>query len=416
MKIAIIGTGISGLTAAYLLNRKHDITVYEAGDTIGGHTATVDVEMPNGEKLAIDTGFIVYNEWTYPGFIQLLSQLGIKGQKTEMSFSVHDDCSGLEYGGNNLNTLFTQRVNLLKPSFLRMVRDILRFNKASIADLESGLLPEHLTLGDYLQKNNYSKEFIAHYLVPMGAAIWSASTNVMLTFPLLFFVRFLKNHGLLSISDRPQWYVIPGGSREYLKPLTSRYSDRIRVATPVTGITRHSEGVTLTTVHGKEYFDAVVIASHSDQALAMLQDPSAAETEILSAIPYQSNDVVLHTDTRLLPVHRRAWSSWNYHLTAENQPHAVLTYDMNILQGLQSAYTFCVTLNNTSAIEPSKILRQFSYSHPVFTLDGMQAQARWQEINGINRTWFCGAYWRNGFHEDGVQSALRVAQAFGEKL
>jgi predicted NAD/FAD-binding protein len=416
MKIAIIGTGISGLTAAYLLNRKHDITVYEAGDTIGGHTATVDIQLPDGERQAIDTGFIVYNEWTYPGFIKLLSQLGISGQKTEMSFSVHDDASGLEYGGNNLNTLFTQRMNLVKPSFLRMVRDILRFNKASIADLASGQLPADLTLGDYLNKNGYSKEFIAHYLVPMGAAIWSASTSVMLDFPLLFFVRFLKNHGLLSISDRPQWYVIPGGSREYLKPLTSSFSDCIRVATPVTGILRDSEGVTLTTAQGQEYFDAVVIASHSDQALALLQDASTSERDILSAIPYQSNDVVLHTDTRLLPVHHRAWSSWNYHLTEEDQSHAVLTYDMNILQGLQSAHTFCVTLNHTAAIDPSKILRRFSYSHPVFTLEGIAAQERWHEINGVNHTWFCGAYWRNGFHEDGVQSALRVAQAFGESL
>ena len=416
MKIAIIGTGISGLTAAYLLNRKHDISVFEAGDTIGGHTATVDIQMPDGEKLAIDTGFIVYNEWTYPNFIKLLTQLGISGQKTEMSFSVHDDRSGLEYGGNNLNTLFTQRSNVLKPSFLRMVRDILRFNKASIADLESGLISPEMTLGEYLNSNHYSLEFIAHYLVPMGAAIWSASTQVMLEFPLLFFVRFLKNHGLLSISERPQWYVIPGGSREYLKPLTHSFADRIRVSTPVTGIRRDSEGVTLTTVRGDEQFDAVVIASHSDQALAMLQDASKAETDILSAIPYQANDVVLHTDTRLLPDHQRAWSSWNYHLTAEEQSHAVLTYDMNILQGLQSAHTFCVTLNHTAAIDPAKILRRFSYSHPVFTLAGMQAQQRWKDINGVNNTWFCGAYWRNGFHEDGVTSALRVTEALGEFL
>lgn len=416
MKIAIIGTGISGLTCAYLLNRKHDITVFEAGDSIGGHTATVDIEMPDGERQAVDTGFIVYNEWTYPNFIRLLAKLGITGQKTEMSFSVHDDRSGLEYGGNNLNTLFTQRRNILKPSFLRMVRDILRFNKASIADLDGGRLPPDMTLGDYLATNHYSQEFIAHYLVPMGAAIWSASTQVMLEFPLLFFVRFLKNHGLLSISERPQWYVIPGGSREYLAPLTKDFSDRIQTSTPVTDMSRDDNGVTLTTRHGTEHFDAVVIASHSDQALAMLQDPSTQEHEILSAIPYQANEVVLHTDTRLLPLHRRAWSSWNYHLTAEEQSHAVLTYDMNILQGLQSAHTFCVTLNHTKAIDPSKILRQFSYSHPVFTLAGMQAQQRWHEINGVNHTWFCGAYWRNGFHEDGVASALRVCKAFGESL
>ncbi len=416
MKIAIIGTGISGLTCAYLLNRRHDITVFEAGDTIGGHTATVDITMADGEQRAIDTGFIVYNEWTYPNFIKLLTQLGISGQKTEMSFSVHDERSGLEYGGNNLNALFAQRRNVFRPSFLKMVRDILRFNKTSIAELDAGALPADMTLGEYLNKNHYSKNFIAHYLVPMGAAIWSASTKVMLEFPLLFFVRFLKNHGLLSISERPQWFVIPGGSREYLAPLTKDFSDRIHTSTPVTGITRHNEGVTLTTARGTEYFDAVIIASHSDQALAILQDASTAERDILSAIPYQSNDVVLHTDTRLLPKQKRAWSSWNYHLTADEQSHAVLTYNMNILQGLQSKHTFCVTLNHTAAIDSEKILRQFSYSHPVFTVDGIGAQQRWHEINGVNHTWFCGAYWRNGFHEDGVASALRVCEAFGEKL
>ena len=416
MKIAIIGTGISGLTCAYLLNRRHDITVFESSDNIGGHTATVDVKMPDGEQHAIDTGFIVYNEWTYPNFIKLLTQLGISGQKTEMSFSVHDERSGLEYGGNNLNSLFAQRRNVFRPSFLKMVLDILRFNREAIADLDSDNLSPDITLENYLAKNHYSKNFIAHYLVPMGAAIWSASTKVMLEFPLLFFVRFLKNHGLLSISERPQWFVIPGGSREYLAPLTKDFSDRIHISTPVTGITRHSEGVTLTTARGIEHFDAVIIASHSDQALSMLQDSSIAERDILSAIPYQANDVMLHTDTRLLPKQKRAWSSWNYCLTADQQSHAVLTYNMNILQGLQSAHTFCVTLNHTAAIDPAKILRKFSYSHPVFTLAGITAQQRWHEINGTNHTWFCGAYWRNGFHEDGVASALRVCEAFGETI
>jgi predicted NAD/FAD-binding protein len=250
----------------------------------------------------------------------------------------------------------------------------------------------------------------------MGAAIWSASTSVMLAFPLLFFVRFLKNHGLLSISDRPQWYVIPGGSREYLAPLTRDFSERIHVSTPVTSIRREKQGVSISSSRGAEYFDEVIIASHSDQALAMLQDASKAETEILSAIPYQNNDVVLHTDASLLPRHKRAWSSWNYHLTATEQSHAVLTYNMNILQGLKSSNTFCVTLNHTQAISPDKILRKFNYSHPVFTLEGMNAQQRWHEINGVNHTWFCGAYWRNGFHEDGVASALRVCKAFGETL
>ncbi|MBK8103649.1 MAG: FAD-dependent oxidoreductase [Cellvibrionales bacterium] len=422
MKIAIIGTGIAGLTAAYLLNRKHDITVFEAGSTIGGHTATVDITMPDGEQQAIDTGFIVYNEWTYPNFIKLLSQLGITGQPTEMSFSVRDARSSLEYGGNNLNTLFTQRLNLLRPSFLRMVKDILRFNKESIADLDAGILAPGMTLGQYLRDRRYSHEFITHYLVPMGAAIWSASTRTMLAFPLLFFVRFFRNHGLLSVTHRPQWFVIPGGSRTYLAPLTRNFSERIRTDSAVTAVRRDKTGATVSSRHGDERFDAVIIAAHSDQALAMLQDSSPQEQEILSAIPYQSNEVVLHTDTRLLPTHRRAWSSWNYHLATDGQSgsceqsHAVLTYDMNILQGLQSQHTYCVTLNHTQAIDPAKILHSFHYAHPVFTLPGIAAQERWHEINGINHTWFCGAYWRNGFHEDGVDSALRIAEAFGESL
>lgn len=416
MKIAIVGTGIAGLTAAYLLNRRHDVTVFEAAEKIGGHTATVDVKMPDGEQHAIDTGFIVYNEWTYPNFIRLLSQLGISGQKTAMSFSVRDERNGLEYGGSGLDALFAQRRNILRPSFLCMVRDILRFNREAIADLESGVVKPEMTLGSYLREKHYSDAFIRHYLVPMGAAIWSASTRAMLAFPLLFFVRFFRNHGLLSIKERPQWFVIPGGSSAYLAPLTDSFRDRIRTASPVTGIVRNEYGVVVLSRHGAEHFDAVVIAAHSDQALAMLDDASSAEREILAAIPYQSNDVVLHTDSALLPKSRRAWSSWNYHLTADEQPNAVLTYDMNILQGLSSAHTFCVTLNHTQAIAPEKILRRFSYSHPVFTLDGMAAQERWHDINGVNHTWFCGAYWRNGFHEDGVVSALRVAEAFGETL
>ncbi len=416
MKIAIVGTGIAGLTCAYLLNRRHAITVFEAEPQIGGHTATVDITLPNGEQHAIDTGFIVYNEATYPNFIKLLTQLGIDGQKTAMSFSVHCEKTGMEYAGSNLDTLFTQRRNLLRPSFLRMVHDILRFNRESVADLDSGRIADNMTLGQYLQQQCYSEAFIAHYLIPMGAAIWSAGSAAMQDFPLQFFVRFFRNHGLLSIRNRPQWFVIPGGSRQYLAPLTASFADCIRTHSPVTGIARRDNQVALSTAHGTEYFDDVILACHSDQALKILEDASENERAILGAIPYQRNEVVLHTDTRLLPRNRRAWSSWNYHLGTHPQDSAALTYNMNLLQGLQSEQTFCVTLNHTSAIDPQKILRQFSYSHPVFSLEGMAAQQRWHEINGVNNTWFCGAYWRNGFHEDGVVSALRVAAAFGETL
>lgn len=416
MKIAIIGSGISGLTTAYVLGRRHDITVFEKADRIGGHTATVDVRLPDGEQQAIDTGFIVYNDWTYPNFIRLLSQLGITGKPTEMSFSVHCDRSGLEYSGSNLNTLFCQRKNLLRPAFWRMVRDILRFNRESIIDLESGRLPPDMTLGAYLDQNKYSTEFRRDYLVPMGAAIWSASTRTMLEFPLVFFVRFFKNHGLLSVSNRPQWYVIPGGSRSYLEPLTRHYAHCIRTGSQIRSVQRNEDSVIITSERGAEHFDQVIFACHSDEALALIADLSTAEQSILGALPYQVNDVVLHTDTRLLPEKRLAWSSWNYHLTSDEQAHAVLTYDMNILQGLKSNHTFCVTLNHTAAIDPAKILGRYAYSHPVFTLDGIKAQERWAEINGVNRSWFCGAYWRNGFHEDGVVSALRVCEALGETL
>ncbi len=411
MRIAIIGSGISGLACAHYLHRKHEVHVLESGGRVGGHTATVDVAM-GGRRFAVDTGFIVYNDWTYPNFIALLDDLGVSSKPTEMSFSLSDRDSGLEYAGSNLDTLFAQRRNLVSPRFLGMLRDILRFNRQSVQHLEEGVIPAEMTLGEYLAHYRYSAAFRDYYLLPMGSAIWSADLGDMLQFPLQFFVRFFRNHGLLNVVDRPQWRVIEGGSREYLKPLCAGFSGNIRVNTPVQGIRRMENGVEIALPGGAtERFDHVVLACHSDQALAMLRDPSDAETGILSALPYRSNDVVLHTDTRLLPRNRRAWSSWNY-LRRDPEQRAVLTYNMNILQGLSAPETFCVTLNDTASINPHRILGRFSYDHPVFTLAGMQAQERWQEING-GHTWYCGAYWRNGFHEDGVYSALRVARALG---
>lgn len=413
MKIAIIGTGIAGLTAAYLLAREHDIAVFEASDSIGGHTATVDIDTARG-RVAIDTGFIVYNDWTYPNFIRLMDELGVASQPTEMSFSVKAGWRDFEYSGSSLNTLFAQRRNLLDAKFWRMLLDILRFNREAAADLDSGRIDAAITLGEYLRQRGYGDYFSQRFLVPMGAAIWSASTQTMLDFPLLFFVRFFSNHGLLSVDDRPQWRVLRGGSRSYLEPLTRNFRDAIRVGTPVRRILRGNDGVTVDSErHGAERFDQVVVATHSDQALALLGDASAAERDILGAIPYQDNEVVLHTDATLLPKRRLAWASWNYHLSEAAQTRAVLTYNMNILQGLRADDTFCVTLNHTAAIDPQTILRRFNYAHPVFTLRGLQAQQRWGEINGINRTWFCGAYWRNGFHEDGVVSAQRVCAGLG---
>jgi len=408
VRIAVIGSGISGLTCAHYLSKDHQVSVFEAGSRVGGHTATVDVQL-GPRHYAIDTGFIVFNDWTYPNFIALLKELGVTSKPTCMGFSVHDEQTGLEYSGTNLDTLFAQRSNLLSPRFLRMVRDILRFNKQSIEDLESGRLDDTETLGSYLQRNRYSEAFQRQYLVAMGSAIWSADCDTILDFPLSFFLRFFRNHGLLSVSDRPQWRVIEGGSREYLRPLCQRFEKQIHTNSPVARILRDSRQVHLEMSDGRKLgFDQVVIATHSDQALAMLDRPSEAEREILGALPYQDNDVVLHTDTRMLPRNRKTWSSWNYNL-GENQQQAVVTYNMNILQGLDAPETFCVTLNNTAAINRHKILGRFNYSHPVFSLEGIAAQARWAEINGTDNTWYCGAYWHNGFHEDGVVSALRVA-------
>ncbi|ERH53369.1 amine oxidase [Ectopseudomonas chengduensis] len=415
MKIAIVGSGIAGLTCAYLLNRQHDIQVFEASDWIGGHTHTVDVQV-EGRSYAIDTGFIVFNDWTYPNFIRLLEQIGVGFKPTEMSFSVSDPATGVEYNGHDLNTLFAQRSNLLSPAFWGMLRDILRFNRQSLDDLANNRISADTTLGQYLESNGYGRRFIEHYIVPMGSAIWSMSLADMLGFPLQFFVRFCKNHGLLSVSDRPTWQVIEGGSRSYVAPLTESFAERIRLSCPVSRVVRDQDGVTLHSAAGSERFDKVIFACHSDQALALLEQPSEQERDILGALPYANNDVVLHTDTRLLPKRKLAWASWNYRLGGPREQMAAVTYDMNILQGIDSDTTFCVSLNQTAAIDPSKILARFQYAHPQYSLAGTAAQARWEELLGAQHTYYCGAYWANGFHEDGVVSALRVARAFGETL
>lgn len=415
MKIAIIGSGIAGLTCAHLLNRRHDVTVFEAGDWVGGHTHTVQVSV-EGRQYDVDTGFIVFNDWTYPNFIRLLGQLGVSFKPTEMSFSVNDPDSGLEYNGNNLNSLFAQRRNLLSPGFWGMLRDILRFNKEAQRDLNELRIDADMTLDDYLKAGGYGERFILHYIVPMGAAIWSMPMAEMLNFPLQFFVRFFKNHGLLSVSDRPQWQVIEGGSSAYIAPLTAAFKDRIRLNCPVKRVDRDEHGVVIHSPAGIERFDKVVFACHSDQALQILASPSEAERAILGALPYADNEVVLHTDTQLLPTRKLAWASWNYRLSGAGHTHAAVTYDMNILQGIESDTTFCVSLNQSAGINPNKVLARFTYAHPQFSLAAVAAQNRWAELDGVQHTHYCGAYWANGFHEDGVVSALRVAAAFGETL
>ncbi len=414
MRVAVIGSGISGLSCAHYLSAGHEVSVFEAGKQVGGHTATVDVRLGT-RRYAIDTGFIVFNDWTYPNFIALMDSLGVASKPTAMGFSVRDEDSGLEYSGTNLDSLFAQRRNLLSWRFIAMVRDILRFNKASVADLDAGRVNDRQTLRDYLRDNRYSEAFSRQYLTAMGSAIWSADCDTILDFPLSFFLRFFRNHGLLSVNDRPQWRVIEGGSREYLRPLCQRFEQRIYTGCAVKRVSRRANQVSLEMADGRKLgFDQVVLATHSDQALALLDEPSPTERDVLGALPYQSNEVVLHTDTRLLPRNRKTWSSWNYSL-GTGQERAVVTYNMNILQGITAPETFCVTLNNTSAINPVKILGRFNYDHPVFSIAGIAAQQRWDEINGQNNTWYCGAYWHNGFHEDGVVSALRVANAIGHQ-
>jgi len=413
MKIAIIGTGIAGNVAAYHLNKHHDISVFEANEYIGGHTHTHDIEV-NKYNHAVDTGFIVFNYKTYPNFTKLLKDLDVEVQPSSMSFSVKCEKSGLEYNGTTLNSLFAQRSNLVKPSFYRMINDILRFNKEALSILDTD--KANASLGEILGEGGYSKEFIEHYLIPMGAAIWSSHPDQMMQFPAGFFIRFFHNHGMLNIDDRPVWHVIKGGSREYVKKLTAPFADRIRHNTPVTSVTRHEDYVEIILKDGSiEKFDQVFIASHSDQALAMLSDATALENEILGAIPYQENEAILHTDARVLPKRKLAWAAWNYHILPEQQDRVALTYNMNILQNLNSNEQVCVTLNNSQAVAPEKVIKKITYHHPVFTPDGVNAQQRHAEINGINRTYYCGAYWRFGFHEDGVISALNAIQHFEEK-
>ena len=411
LKIAVVGTGIAGSVAAYRLHRAgHALTVFEADDRIGGHTHTHRIEL-DGEVQQIDTGFIVFNDRTYPNFVALLDEIGVASQPSSMSFSVRDAASGLEYNGTSLNGLFAQRRNLLRPGFIGMLAEIFRFHREAPALLRDD--GNETTLGAYLEAHGFRGRFVDDYLVPMGAAIWSTDPARMFEFPAQFFVRFLHNHGMLTVNDRPVWRVIRGGSARYLERLAAPFRDRIRLRTPVESILRQPDGVTVR-ARGREpeRYDHVFLACHSDQALRLLADPSRAEREILGALPYQRNEALLHTDASLLPRRRRAWAAWNYHRLPNARDGVALTYDMNVLQSLRSRHTFCVTLNASSHVDPKRVLRRMEYAHPLFTLAGAMAQKRHHEISGVRRTHYCGAYWRYGFHEDGVISALQALTRF----
>jgi predicted NAD/FAD-binding protein len=413
MRIAVIGSGISGMVAAYRLSRDHEVTVYEAGAYIGGHTNTVDVEY-EGKSYAVDTGFIVFNDWTYPRFIEIMSELGVSWQPSSMSFSVRCEKTGLEYNGTNLNALFAQRRNFLRPAFLRMIKDILRFNRRAPELLRSDGAE---SLGEYLRRESYSRYFVDHYIIPMGAAIWSSRPIDMLHFPARFFVEFFANHGFLSVNERPTWRVIRGGSREYVKRLTAPYASRIHLNSPVASLQRQRHQVALRLRNGSvEHFDDVVLACHSDQALKLLSDPSPEECAILGAIPYQANEALLHTDARLMPKRALAWAAWNYHLPIEQYERVTVTYNMNILQSIAAPAQFLLTLNRGADVDPARVIGRYVYDHPVYTSRAVAAQARRHEINGVRHTYYCGAYWGYGFHEDGVKSALVAVEEFQRRL
>ena len=413
LKIAIIGTGISGLTSAYILSKSHDITVYEKNDYIGGHTHTHKIKDKN-QSLNIDSGFIVYNENTYPNFIKLLDILNVKRQHTDMGFSVKSSKSDFEYAGNSLNSIFSKKTNLFNLSFLKMIYDILRFNRLS--NKEITINNYDLTLKKYLKNNYFSQYFINNYIIPMGSAIWSTSPKLMLDMPAHFFIRFFKNHGLLQITNRPQWWVIKDGSKQYVKELVKSFKDNIKLNTRIESIKRLNNKIYIS-VNGKdEIYDKVIIGTHSDQALQLLDKPTNEEKNILNNIKYQKNIALIHTDHTILPKRKLAWSSWNYLINENKNDLVTLTYNMNILQSLKSDTTFCVTINNTKDLNKGKVIKEIIYHHPLFTTTSVKAQTSKDNICGKNNTYYCGAYWGYGFHEDGVKSALDVCKKFGLEL
>ena len=410
MRIAVVGSGISGLASAWLLSQAHDVVLFEANDYLGGHTHTHPIELA-GQRYAVDTGFIVHNPAHYPLLTRLFRALGVATQPTTMSFSVHNARTGLEYNAATLDTLICQRRNLVSPRFLGMVRDLFRFYRQAPALLEGdGPGPG---IGDWLDDNGYGEAFRDDHLVPMASALWSSPPEQILAFPARYLVQFMANHQMLQVSGRPEWRVVRGGSSTYVSALRARWQVQERLRCPVRSVTRDAHGVIVDSVVGSERFDRIVLACHSDQALALLGDASDAERDVLGAIAYQPNDVVLHTDASLLPRHRKAWAAWNAFVPGTPGAPCTVSYCMNLLQGLRSPEPFVVTLNRSEAIDPAKVLRRLHYQHPVYNAVSVAAQRRKDRIQGRNHTWFAGAYWGWGFHEDGMRSAVEVASGLG---
>lgn len=410
-RIAVVGSGIAGLTCAHRLGPDHDVTLFEASPRLGGHSNTVDVVDPTAGAIGVDTGFIVHNDRNYPNLVALFDELDVPTIDTEMSFGVTDrdpssPTNGFTYRATSPNTLFADRRNLVRPAMWRMLVDIVRFYRSAKRFLDTG--DDTTTLDEFLAGGGYGRDFVDLHLIPMGASVWSSDPARFGEFPARSLFGFLDHHGLLGVGDRPQWRSIRGGSRVYVNAIADRFDGVIRLATPVIAVERSGDGPTVVTADGRERFDRVVIAAHSDQALAMIADPSASQRDILGAVRYQPNRATLHTDTSLLSPRRRAWAAWNYDRRSDDQRCATLTYDMTALQHLPGERRYLVSLNSDDHIDPSLIVEQIDYAHPVFDGPALAAQRRFEEIDGVDGVHYCGAWWGYGFHEDGMVTALRV--------
>ena len=410
MKIAIVGSGISGNSLAYTLSKEHDITLFEKNNRLGGHSHTHEI-ISQGKKVNVDTGFIVFNKKTYPLFTKLLDELNVHYEKSDMSFSVFSKDRNFEYNGTTLNTLFSQRKNIFNYKFIKMIYEIMKFNKVALTLLSA---KTEISLETFLRQNNFSDYFCKNYILPMGSAIWSSNINSMLKFPAVFFVKFFNNHGMLNINDRPQWLTVTNGSKEYVEKLTASIKKNIRLNCPVKAVKRNKDSVEVKSSDGTEIFDYIFFACHSDEALKLISDPSTQEKEVLSSIPYSKNEVTLHTDESIMPSNKLTWAAWNYNIDSTNDMPIALTYNMNILQNLKTQQTILVTLNDNGNINPEKVLKKINYDHPLFSLKSVEAQKNYGIISGVNRTGYAGAYWGNGFHEDGISSAYNAIKFFKE--